>query len=194
MRIDNYTDAQLIDFMRNGHPDGLTYAYKYHREYCMNFMKSKYYDHEEIQDIFQDAVIVLYEKVQHSDFELTCSIQTYLNSICRNQIFIRLKKAGKFVQGDEETDDSSNSFLDWFEESDGVNHDRVKIIQRVLLEWKSQSSKCYEMLVRFFYRKQSMSQIAYELGYTNADNSKNQKARCQQKLKVEVFKRLRREH
>ena len=35
-----------------------------------------------------------------------------------------------------------------------------------------------------------MSQIAYELGYTNADNSKNQKARCQQKLKVEVFKRL----
>jgi RNA polymerase sigma factor (sigma-70 family) len=193
MRIDNYTDAQLIDFMRNGHPDGLTYAYKYHREYCMNFMKSKYYDHEEIQDIFQDAVIVLYEKVQHSDFELTCSIQTYLNSICRNQIFIRLKKAGKFVQGDEETDDSSNGFLDWFEESDGVNHDRVKIIQRVLLEWKSQSSKCYEILVRFFYRKQSMSQIAYDLGYTNADNSKNQKARCQQKLKVEVFKRLRRE-
>lgn len=193
MRIENYTDAQLIDFMRNGHPDGLTYAYKYHREYCMNFMKSKYYDHEEIQDIFQDAVIVLYEKVQYSDFELTCSIQTYLNSICRNQIFIRLKKAGKFVQGDEETDDSSNSFLDWFEESDGVNHDRVKIIQRVLLEWKSQSSKCYEILVRFFYRKQSMSQIAYDLGYTNADNSKNQKARCQQKLKVEVFKRLRRE-
>jgi len=193
MRIDNYTDAQLIDFMRNGHPDGLTYAYKYHREYCMNYMKSKYYDHEEIQDIFQDAVIVLYEKVQQSDFELTCSIQTYLNSICRNQIFIRLKKAGKFVQGDEETDDSSNSFLDWFEESDGVNHDRVKIIQRVLLEWKSQSLKCYEILVRFFYRKQSMSQIAYDLGYTNADNSKNQKARCQQKLKVEVFKRLRRE-
>jgi len=193
MRIDNYTDAQLIDFMRNGHPDGLTYAYKYHREYCMNFMKSKYYNHEEIQDIFQDAVIVLYEKVQHSDFELTCSIQTYLNSICRNQIFIRLKKAGKFVQGDEETDDNSNSFLDWFEESDGVNHDRVKIIQLVLLEWKSQSLKCYEILVRFFYRKQSMSQIAYDLGYTNADNSKNQKARCQQKLKVEVFKRLRRE-
>ncbi len=193
MRIDNYTDAQLIDFMRNGHPDGLTYAYKYHREYCMNYMKSKYYDHEEIQDIFQDAVIVLYEKVQQSDFELTCSIQTYLNSICRNQIFIRLKKAGKFVQGDEETDNSSNSFLDWFEESDGVNHDRVKIIQRVLLEWKSQSLKCYEILVRFFYRKQSMSQIAYDLGYTNADNSKNQKARCQQKLKVEVFKRLRRE-
>jgi RNA polymerase sigma factor (sigma-70 family) len=193
MRIDNYTDAQLIDFMRNGHPDGLTYAYKYHREYCMNFMKSKYYNHEEIQDIFQDAVIVLYEKVQHSDFELTCSIQTYLNSICRNQIFIRLKKAGKFVQGDEETDDNSNSFLDWIEESDGVNHDRVKIIQLVLLEWKSQSLKCYEILVRFFYRKQSMSQIAYDLGYTNADNSKNQKARCQQKLKVEVFKRLKRE-
>jgi RNA polymerase sigma factor (sigma-70 family) len=193
MRIDNYTDAQLIDFMRNGHPDGLIYAYKYHREYCMNYMKSKYYDHEEIQDIFQDAVIVLYEKVQQSDFELTCSIQTYLNSICRNQIFIRLRKAGKIVQGGEETDVSSNSFLDWFEESDGVNQDRVKIIQRVLLEWKSQSLKCYEILVRFFYRKQSMSQIAYDLGYTNADNSKNQKARCQQKLKVEVFKRLRRE-
>ena len=190
MRIDKYSDTQLMDLIREGHPDGLTCAYQYHREYCMNFMKSKYHDHEEIQDIFQDALLVLNEKAQVSEFKLSCSIQTYLNSICFNQVLVRLKKAGRFVPNSDVSEDYSPSISDWFENHESVNHDRVKVIHDVLLEWKNGSSKCYEILVRFFYKRQTMSQIAYELGYTNADNSKNQKARCQQKLKVEVFKRL----
>ena len=192
MRIENYTDAQLMDFMRNGHPDGLTYAYKYHREYCMNFMKSKYYDHEEIQDIFHDAVIVLNEKIHNSEFKLTCSIQTYLNSICRNQILVRLKKSGRFVQQAEDGgEDFLENITDWLEDPDGINQERVKVIKDVLLLMRSNSSKCHDILVRFWYRKQSMLKIAEDLGFTNDDSAKSQKAKCQRKLKFEVFKKLR---
>lgn len=192
MSIDNYTDAQLLDFMRNGHPDGLTYAYKYHREYCMNFMKSKYYDHDEIQDIFQDAVIVLNEKLHNSEFTLTCSIQTYLTSICRNQILVRLQKAGRFVQKVENGEEEYlENISDWLDDASGLNEERVKVIKEVLLLMKSNSSKCYDILVRFWYRKQSMSKIAEDLGFTNDDSAKSQKAKCQRKLKLEVFKKLR---
>jgi RNA polymerase sigma factor (sigma-70 family) len=193
MRIVRYTDDELIRMIRDGHNEGFTSIYEYHKEYCMNFMKSKYSDHDEIQDIFQDAVLVLYEKVQDSEFKLTCSIQTYLNSICRNQILVRLQKSGRFVQKSEDgAEEYIENISDWFEDPDGVNQERVKTIQDVLLLMKSNSSKCYDMLVRFWYRKQTMSKIANDLGYTNAENAKNQKARCQQKLKLEVFKRMRR--
>jgi hypothetical protein len=53
------------------------------------------------------------------------------------------------------------------------------------------ASKCHEILNRFFYENQSMEKIAYFMDYSNAENAKNQKYRCQQKLKVEIFKRLR---
>ena len=192
MRIVRYTDDELISMIRDGHIEGFTSIYEYHKEYCMNFMKSKYRDHHEIQDIFQDAVLVLYEKVQDSEFRLTCSIQTYLNSICRNQILVRLQKSGRFVQKSEDgAEDYIENISDWFEDPDGVNQERVKTIQDVLLLMKSNSSKCYDMLVRFWYRKQTMSKIAEDLGFTNDDSAKSQKAKCQRKLKLEVFKKLR---
>ena len=192
MRIVRYTDDELIRMIRDGHNEGFTSIYEYHKEYCMNFMKSKYSDHDEIQDIFQDAVLVLYEKVQDSDFRLTCSIQTYLNSICRNQVLVRLQKSGRFVQKSEDgAEDYIENISDWFEDPDGVNHDRVKTIQDVLLLMKSNSSKCYDMLVRFWYKRQSMARIAIDLGFKDDVSAKSQKAKCQRQLKLEVFKRMR---
>ena len=193
MRIVKYTDDELVEMIRDGSSDGFICMYEYHKEYCMNFMKSKYYDQNEIKDIYQDAVIVLYEKVLDTSFELSCSIQTYLNSICRNQVLVRLQKAGRFVQKSDEGEDYIETLSDWFENLDDVNQERVQVIQSVLQMMKLNSSKCYDMLVRFWYEKQTMVKIAQDLGYTNAENAKHQKSRCQQKMKLEVFKRMRRE-
>ena len=82
------------------------------------------------------------------------------------------------------------SITDWFDDGGEVNNERVNIMKDVLKEMKEGSSKCYDILVRFFYQNQTMDKIAAELDYTNADNAKNQKYRCQEKLKSEVFKRL----
>ena len=55
---------------------------------------------------------------------------------------------------------------------------------------KNTSAKCYEMLMRFWYKSQTMDQIAKALNFANADSAKNQKARCQKDFKAEVYKRL----
>jgi len=80
-----YSDKELVDMLKES-SDALTILYEKHKDYCLNFMKSMYKDEDEIKDIFQDALIVLYENINKSGFNLTCSIQTYLNSICRNQV------------------------------------------------------------------------------------------------------------
>ena len=55
---------------------------------------------------------------------------------------------------------------------------------------KEYGGKCYEILRRFFYENQKMDKIAFDLNYTNADNAKNQKARCQKNLKELVFEMI----
>ena len=92
-------------------------------------MKSKFGDREEIKDIYQDAVIVLRENVNKPGWELTCTIQTYLNSICYYQGLTVFGKP-KISPGSE---DDIEEITDWFlpmEES--LNAERVRIILSIL--------------------------------------------------------------
>lgn len=92
--IDSFTDSQIIEMLKES-SDNLDILYNKHRNYCLFFMKKINNNEELNQDIFHDALIVFYEKAIKTDFALTCSIQTYLNSICRNQILVRFKKNSK---------------------------------------------------------------------------------------------------
>lgn len=187
-----YSDSELIEMLKES-SDALTMVYEKHKEYCLKFMNSMFDDRDEIKDIYQDAVIVFYEKAITPDFNLTCSIQTYLNSICRNQILGRLAKMKKTTSTSMMGNEGFlENLTDWFDDSHLVSNDRVAALKVILTEMKESTSKCYDILVRFFYQNQSMDKIAEALGYTNADNAKNQKYRCQEKLKAEMFKRLRR--
>lgn len=181
-----YTEEELIRRMVD-ESQIIDYIYQKHKKYCINFMqRMSKIDQDSLLDIYQDAVIVLFEKAKSGTFSLTCSIQTYLNSICRNQVLVRLKKYSRHPIESITERDYKNNINDWFENDDSVNESRVIVIRKALTELKL-NGNCYEILVRFFYNNQSMDKIAFELGYSNADNVKNQKYRCQERLKKRVF-------
>lgn len=185
-----YTDADLIRVLKETN-DSIGILYKRHKNYCINFMKSMYMDHEEVKDIYHDAVIVFYEKINTPNFELTCSIQTYLNTVCRNQILKRINHSNRYkVTGPEDNNEILDKITDTLEELEGVNDERISVMKRVLLDMKVNSLKCYELLMRFWYKNHTMDEIARAMMFANADSAKNQKARCQKEFKIEVFKRL----
>jgi RNA polymerase sigma factor (sigma-70 family) len=186
----SYTDIELINLLKENN-DSLSLLYKRHKAYCINFMKSMYYDHEELRDIYHDAVMVFYEKINTPGFELTCSIQTYLNTVCRNQILKRLNYSKRYkTDSSDSNSDILDSITDTLVELDDLNNERVKVMKKVFGIMKDTSKKCYEMLMRFWYKNQTMDQIANAMHFANADSAKNQKARCQKEFKIEVYKRL----
>ena len=186
----NYTDADLISSLKEG-ADGLDLLYKRHKSYCINFMKSMYKDHEELKDIYHDAVMLFYEKINTPGFELTCSIQTYLNTVCRNQILKRVNHSNRFeFNGSDENVDILESITDTLEELDDVNNERIKVMKKVFEQMKETSSKCYEIMVRFWYKQHTMEKIATDMGYANARTVINLNGRCRKDFKTEVYKRL----
>ncbi len=182
----NYSDKEIIEVLKEG-SHNLDIVYEKHHDYCMNFMKKINFNEELNKDIFHDALIVFYEKIVKGDFVMTCSIQTYLNSICRNQILVRLKKNEKHSQFSEEFDPR---ITDWYELEEDATDKKIQAILKALEKLKEFGGKCYEILRRYFYENNSMEKIAYDLEYSNADNVKNQKARCQSRLKEFVFEIL----
>jgi RNA polymerase sigma factor (sigma-70 family) len=177
------TDQDKLFKLRND-SSYFSKIYDDYKIHSLNFMRKMNNDFDLIKDIYQDAVIVLFEKTKDPDFKLTCSIQTYINSICRNQMLNKFKENSRFIS---KTDDFEPSINDWHEEFDEEKENRLILVENALNNLKEKGEKCFEILKRFFYERQSMDKIALEMDYTNGDNVKNQKSRCQKKLKELVL-------
>src|ERR1043166_3932789 len=48
---------------------------------------------DDAADIFQEAMVVLFEKAQHEDFRLSCKIGTYLFAVSKHLWFKKLERS-----------------------------------------------------------------------------------------------------
>lgn len=185
-------DKEIILGIKSYNETSAINLYNKHKDYCLRFMNKMYSDEQINKDIYQDAVIVFIEKIRADKLTLeNTSIQTYLNSICRNQVLIRLNKKNKPVLiGENLESNYSNKYTDWFDEQDEVKNDRIKILMEELEEMKIKGQVCYELLKMAFFENKTMDAIAVSMNYTNADNAKNQSYRCRERLKKNVLERL----
>lgn len=185
-------DDDIIEGIKNFDDETGNALYNRHKDYCLRFMNQMYFDEETNRDIYQDAVIVFIEKVRANKLVLVnTSIQTYLNSICRNQVLVRLKQKNKPMLIGEDLDNNySDKLTDWFDEQEDVKNSRIKVIMEELEVLKAKASICYELLRKVFFENKTMEQLASIMSYTNADNAKNQSYRCRERLKKQVFERL----
>jgi RNA polymerase sigma factor (sigma-70 family) len=156
--------------------------YKSHFGMIQHFVTNNNGSFDDARDIFQEAMITLYEKVQLDNFALTCQIKTYLFSICKNLWLKRLQQMGKYgapLSAQEETV-SVEDDLEQFEKKDAA----FAIMDRAL---NSLGEPCKSLLEGYYLNKKGMQELASQFGYTNADNAKNQKYKCLMRLKKLFF-------
>ena len=185
-------DDEIIAGIKNFDEASGNALYNKHKDYCLRFMNKMYFDEEINRDIYQDAVIVFIEKMRDNKLTLeNTSIQTYLNSICRNQVLVRLKQKNKPVSMAEDWENNySDKYIDWFDDQAEIKNDRIKVIMEELEAMKDKGQVCYELLRKVFFENKTMEAVATLMNYTNADNAKNQSYRCRERLKKQVFERL----
>ena len=137
---------------------------------------------DDAQDIFQEAMIVLYEKVKSGSFELNCLLRTFLYSVCRRLWLKKLSQQSRFLI----IEDKENDLVSV--ESDIEDHERQNteftILEKAI---NSMGEPCKSLLEAFYMQKRSMQDISASFGYTNADNAKNQKYKCLMRLKKMFF-------
>lgn len=137
---------------------------------------------DDAKDIFQEAMIVLFEKSKAEDFSLNCGIGTYLYSVSRRLWLKRLMQQNRFLLV-EEADGELVSVEPDLEEQEQRN------IEFLMME-KAMShlgEPCKSLLDAFYLKKKAMQDIAISFGYTNADNAKTQKYKCLMRLKKLFF-------
>lgn len=136
---------------------------------------------EDAKDIFQEAMVVLFEKVSTGVFELNCQLKTYLYSVSRRLWLRRLQQQSRYLLTDTESEAAAV-------EEDTKEHERrdgeFALMEKAMA---SIGEPCKSLLEAFYIHKQGMQEIAAAFGYTNADNAKNQKYKCLMRLKKLFF-------
>ena len=137
---------------------------------------------DDAKDIFQEAMIVLYEKVRSGTFELNCLIKTYVYSVCRRLWLKKLSQMNRYAPALESLKDTVPVEED-IEEIERVN-DEFQAMEKAI---SSLGEPCKSLLEAYYLDKKNMQEIALSFGYTNADNAKNQKYKCLMRLKKIFF-------
>ncbi len=156
--------------------------YKSNFSMVQSFILNNNGSFDDARDIFQEAMIVLYENAKSESFVLTCQIKTYVYSICRRLWLKRLQQLNRFSSNVESLEETVPVEED-IEFQEKRNADFV-IMEKAL---GSLGEPCKGLLEAYYLQKKDMTEIASLYGYTNADNAKNQKYKCLMRLKKLFF-------
>ncbi len=137
---------------------------------------------EDARDVFQEAMVVLFEKARSGNFELNCQIRTYLYSVSRRLWLKKLQQNHRYATDLENTGDEVPV------ESDLGIHEQKEQEYKLMDEAiGTLGEPCKSLLEAFYFKKKSMQEIAESFGYTNAENAKTQKYKCLTRLKKIFF-------
>ena len=175
-------DLQLLSGLAKNDTKSIDTIYKMNFKMVQAYILNNNGSYDDARDVFQEAMIVLYENLKSESFELTCQIKTYLFSICRRLWLKRLQQMNRYVA-------PADNFEETVSVEDDIEMQQKRNADFAIME-KSLGSigePCKSLLEAFYLQKKDMVEIAEHFGYTNADNAKNQKYKCLMRLKKLFF-------
>lgn len=177
-------DQEIVDGILAGDNVALDAIYKLYYPSISHMILQNNGSEEEAKDIFQEAVIVLYDKVTLGNFELKSKLKTYLYSICRRLWLKQLSRSGASYATNDISD--YQDILQY--EDDIAKHEEQDLkFSQMEVAMNKLGEPCKTILQDFYIKNHSMQDICDKFGYTNTDNAKTQKYKCLQRLKKLFF-------
>jgi RNA polymerase sigma factor (sigma-70 family) len=168
------SDEEVIAKIRKGDERTLDFLYKKNYRMMTNMIIKNNGSEDEAKDIYQDALVVLWQKIQTPEFVLSSKISTYLYSICQNLWRKELERKGRHTTEDE---------ISKSEVMDFDRKERIEVINKCINDL---GETCRSILSYYYFDNMSMAEIAEKMGFANADTAKTKKYKCKQELDKRV--------
>jgi hypothetical protein len=179
-QVEPVPESEIIQRLKNKDEVVLKTLYKKHYQVIVGLVVNNGGSLQEAKDIYQDTIIIFLDKLKEPDFELNCSIKTFLYSVGRRIWLEQLRHKNKFNGVLQDTDEFIALDVD-----DALEKESQFKAMHLALE--SLGEPCRSIMKDFYLQNQSMDDIANKFGYTNTDNAKNQKYKCLKRLKKLFF-------
>ena len=204
------TDQEIIQAFIDNNQSGIRWAYyAWQSPFWSSVKQRTNLDEDYREDAYQEAFIRLQQHIltgRLTSDNLSCSVLAYLKGIGyyaameiirgRRELPITLLRHATSNDDDEVSESNNESDEETTEALregayDPMAHYYEEERERIIREQVMLIGKpCAPLLQGFYWDDKSMETLAIELGYSNADSAKAQKAKCMNKVKTFVKQKL----
>jgi RNA polymerase sigma factor (sigma-70 family) len=162
-------EKELFERICKGDEGALELLYKKYYRMMTRLVMSNSGTEDEAKDVYQDALVVFWQKAISGNLVLTSKISTYIYSICLNLWRKELERKKRLSR--EEKDGAEFQDMDTEEKS--------RIIRGCIDQL---DETCRQVLMYYYFDGMSMQDIADKLGFANTDTAKTKKYKCKKRL------------
>ncbi len=168
-------ENRLVDGLKKRNNAAYNLLYTFYYPTIERFVKRNSGTSADAQDIFQETIIVLLDKVPKNDFLLTSSIKTYIFAVASHLWLKRLRQARRMtkLEDEDEYELEDLSLAEWEQKEERLAERHI--LQRV---FHKISRHCLIFLTRTFLAGATREQLIEEMGYRNTHTFDNQKYKC----------------
>ncbi len=167
-------DRKLIDRLKKGDEKVLDEVYiKCYRQ-VRSFILKNSGTANDAEDVYQESVIILFENAMKGKLDkIEASVSTYLYKIARNKWLYHLRRQNRNPEYLVDIQGINFESLEESEENTSLQWDEK--LHQVL---NKLGNPCRDILLDFYYFRQSMEQIAQTFGYKDMNSAKSKKNKC----------------
>jgi RNA polymerase sigma factor (sigma-70 family) len=173
-----HSDAKILDLIRKGEDEeSLAVLYKANRRPVVSYVIKNSGTSDDGEDVLQEAVVVLWEKVRSGKFQYESQLSTFIMGTARNIWLRRLARRRKEVPEGQNVDNARSPDPSPLEEL--IDSDRAKLVRDSLTKL---GDPCKKLLLLFYWEECSLEEIAGKMGFANAETVKSKKYQCKKAL------------
>ncbi len=167
---------EILDGIRQNDVEILQYVYKTFYPQVKYFINANSGTEDDAQDIFQEAIIIIFRKLKDEQLEISCTFSTYLYSVCKLLWLKQLEK--RKVQNELSID--KTDYIDLPDDTQTLmeSSERYRLYQD---NFKKLSEDCIRVL-ELSLQKIPLKKIAEIMGYKSEKYAKKRKFICKERL------------
>jgi RNA polymerase sigma factor (sigma-70 family) len=179
-----FSDRQYIERIRLNDREVLGEIFLKYQGMVLNYVLKHGGKETDAEDILQEAIIVLWQKVNAGNFQLTSRLGTYLMGIAKNKWLAQLRKDKRLTSDDNREDpvDDNPSSLERL-----LTDEKIKLVRRAL---EVIQPLCKKLLMLFYFEEKNMNDIAKIMNFANTDVVKSKKYQCKKALEEVIQKEM----
>lgn len=179
-----FSDDALIKGLRERRTDCIRQLYREFFPIAKSIVERNSGNYEDAEDVFQDSIVVLYQKICKGKTRLRCSLKTYFFSICRNIWRQRLDRKWRLEYHDDMVNEPGE---DYEREFFSVDEERLEKLRLFQVHFLSLPDTCQRVL-KLFMGNISLREIATIMGFKDECYAKTRKYLCKNMLRKRIMR------
>ena len=177
------SDNRILDLIRKGDEEALVILYNSNRKAIISFVTRNNGSYDDAEDMLQEALMVLWERVRSGRFEYASKLSTFIYATVKNmwsrQLARKRKEIPTSLRDRRSVDPDMNPSGEVSVLDELIQSEQAQLVRSALAKL---GEPCKQLLLLFYWEELSMEEIAIQIGFANAESVKSKKYQCKKAL------------